>query len=94
MSSTDSVSYTHLDVYKRQLLLLYVLLAVSAATRESNVFDEALHLTAGYLHWTHPEEKLWPENGVFAQAWASLPLLFDHLNATQAHAALPRNRCV
>jgi len=73
------------------LLLLYVLLAVSAATRESNVFDEALHLTAGYLHWTHPEEKLWPENGVFAQAWASLPLLFDHLNATQAHAALPRN---
>jgi hypothetical protein len=73
------------------LLLLYVFLAVSAATGESNVFDEALHLTAGYLHWTHHEEKLWPENGVLAQGWASLPLLLDHLKVTRAGEALPRN---
>ena len=64
------------------LLLLYIFQAVSAATRESNTFDEPLHLTTGYLYWTHPEEKLWPENGLFAQAWAALPLLFDHLNMT------------
>jgi hypothetical protein len=73
------------------LLVLYVGLALSAARRESPTFDESLHLTAGYLHWTHPEEKLWPENGVFAQGWAALPLLFDHLNADPGKATLPRD---
>lgn len=64
------------------LLLLYVFLAVSASRQKSNTFDEAVHLTTGYLYWSHPEEKLWPENGIFAQAWAALPLLFDHLSLT------------
>ena len=62
------------------LLLLYIFMAVSATTEESNTFDEALHLTTGYLYWTHPEVPLESDNGIFAQAWASLPLLADHLH--------------
>ena len=60
------------------LLLLYVVMAVTASTSESNTFDEALHLTTGYLYWAHPEMAKWPV-GVFDQAWAGLPLLADHL---------------
>ena len=62
------------------LLLLYLLMAVSAAKQESNTFDEAEHLTTGYLYWVHSEEKLNPGIGVLAQGWAAVPLLFDHLN--------------
>lgn len=64
------------------LLVLYVVMAVSATTQESNTFDEAEHLTTGYLYWVHSDEKLNPGIGVLAQAWAALPLLFDHLNVT------------
>lgn len=64
-------------------LLLYIFQAVSASTQESNTFDEALHLTTGYLYWTHSDTQLWPDNGIFAQAWASLPLLADHLKVSQ-----------
>jgi hypothetical protein len=65
------------------LLLLFVLLAVCASTRESPTFDEALHLTTGYLYWTHPHTPLWPDLGIFSQAWAALPLLLDHLQFSE-----------
>jgi hypothetical protein len=61
------------------LLLAYVWLAASASWSESNTYDEALHLTTGYLRLAHPGEKVWPDLGVFAQEWAALPLLFDGL---------------
>jgi hypothetical protein len=65
------------------LLLLYVAMAVSAATQKSTTFDESLHLSVGYLYWTQPSRRLAPQNGIFAQAWAALPLLADHLQAPQ-----------
>ncbi len=60
------------------LLLLYIFLAVSASTDECNTFDEAFHLTLGYVYWNHPEFQLSPDNGILSQAWAALPLLLDH----------------
>jgi hypothetical protein len=62
-------------------LLLYVFMAVSATTQKSTTFDEIQHLTLGYLYWTQPANRLAPENGILAQAWAALPLLVDHLQA-------------
>jgi hypothetical protein len=63
------------------LLLLYIFMAVSATTQKSATFDESLHLTLGYLYWTQPNNHLAPQNGIFAQTWAALPLLADHLQA-------------
>ena len=65
------------------LLLLYVFMAVSASTQKSLTFDESLHLTLGYLYWAQPSRHLASKNGIFAQAWAALPLLVDHLQAPQ-----------
>lgn len=64
-------------------MLLYVFMAVSATTRKSAAFDEPLHLTTGYLYWTQPANHLQTENGIIVQAWAALPLLFNHLKAPQ-----------
>jgi hypothetical protein len=69
------------------LLLLYIFMAVSATTQKSTTFDEIQHLTLGYLYWTQPSNRLAPENGIFAQAWAALPLLVDHLKAPQETGA-------
>jgi hypothetical protein len=63
------------------LLLLYLFMAVSATNNKSTAFDEIQHLTLGYLYWTRPSNHLAPENGIFAQTWAALPLLVDHLKA-------------
>jgi hypothetical protein len=71
-------------------MLIYVILAVSAAATKSSTYDEPLHLTFGYYYWTHPELKNWPDVGVFAQAWAALPLLFEHLKVVQASTAPSR----
>jgi hypothetical protein len=65
------------------LLLLYIFMAVSATTQKSTTFDESRHLTLGYLYWTQPASHLASEGGMFAQAWAALPLLVDHLEAPQ-----------
>jgi hypothetical protein len=65
------------------LLLLYIFMAVSASTQKSTTFDESRHLTLGYLYWTQPGSHLASESGMFAQAWAALPLLVDHLQAPQ-----------
>ena len=63
------------------LLLLYVCMAVSAITQKSTTFDEIQHLTFGYLYWTQSSSHLGSAGGIFAQAWAALPLLADHLQA-------------
>jgi hypothetical protein len=69
------------------LLLLYVLIAVSAASHKSPTFDEIQHLTLGYLYWAQPDSHLISEAGIFAQAWAALPLLADHLRAPKEMTA-------
>lgn len=81
MSSRPENSKSRAGILVASLLLLYLVLAVSATTHESPTMDETLHLTLGYLYWTQPTDKLQPENGIFSQAWAALPLLFDHLQA-------------
>ena len=58
-------------------------MAVSATTQKSTTCDETQHLTMGYLYWTRPAGHLAPESGIFAQVWAALPLLVDHLQAPQ-----------
>jgi len=56
-------------------------MAVSASTRKCNTFDEISHLTLGYLYWTQPSRHLQPNDGIFAQTWAALPLLVDRPQA-------------
>ncbi|HXN05452.1 MAG TPA: hypothetical protein VN944_00135, partial [Nitrospiria bacterium] len=73
------------------LLLLYIFMAVSATTQKSTTFDESRHLTLGYLYWTQPSSHLASESGIFAQAWAAMPLLADHLHAPQEKGELWSN---
>lgn len=44
------------------------------------MFDEPAHLITGYVLWKHHEVPMPPENGVFAQRWAALPLALQPLS--------------
>ena len=61
------------------LLILYWVLALSAAKEKSTTIDEIAHLTAGYSYWRTADFRLHPENGNLPQRWAALPLLFQDL---------------
>lgn len=57
------------------LCALHVWMASSVSRTFSNTFDELAHLTAGHAYWTRGDYRFQPENGVFPQRWAALPLL-------------------
>lgn len=58
-------------------LILHFVLAFSAAERQSNVFDEALHQTAGFSYWVFGDYRIHPENGNLPQRLFGLPLAWD-----------------
>jgi hypothetical protein len=60
------------------LLAVYVFLAVSASAGKSVTFDEIKQLSSGYFLWKAPTYHNSPENGIFAQEWAAVPLLIVH----------------
>ncbi len=49
--------------------------AASVSDTFSTTADEIAHLTAGYSYWQDRDYRLQPENGLFPQRWAALPLL-------------------
>jgi len=49
--------------------------AASVSDTFSTTADEIAHLTAGYAYWQDQDYRLQPENGLFPQRWAALPLL-------------------
>ncbi len=59
------------------LLAAHFSLGFSAMRLKSPTFDETVHLTAGYVFWRAGDYRMNPENGIFPQRWAALPLLFD-----------------
>ena len=62
------------------IAVLHAFMAVTAVNTKSPTFDEPQHLTAGYSYWIMHDFRLDPENGNLPAMWASVPLLFDHLN--------------
>ena len=61
------------------LLIIHAALAISSVGKKSAAFDEILHLTGGYSYWRTNDYRLHPENGIFPQRWASLPLLVSDI---------------
>ena len=62
------------------LLALFGWMAASVSDRFSPTADEIAHLTAGYSYLTANDYHLQPENGIFPQRWAALPLLLSAPN--------------
>ena len=71
---------THQWKLAAALLVLYYLSAVTATLQKSATFDELTHLTQGYLLWTHDDVPHIPNNGVFAQRLAAIPLVLNGVN--------------
>ena len=62
------------------LLALFGWMAASVSDRFSPTADEIAHLTAGYSYLTANDYHLQPDNGIFPQRWAALPLLLSAPN--------------
>lgn len=62
------------------LLLVHWLLAVTSLRDKSATFDEVVHLTNGYIWWTHQDLRMIPDHPPFGPAWAASPLLADDLS--------------
>lgn len=63
------------------LIALMGFLMWSSAVEESQTFDEAVHLAAGYSYWKTADYKLNTEHPPLGKLLCSLPLLFLPLNA-------------
>lgn len=62
--------------------------AASVSDEFSTTADEIAHLTAGYSYWQDNDYRLQPENGLFPQRWAALPLFRQDLKQLdRAHKA-------
>src|SRR6267378_3468630 len=60
------------------VFLLTILLALQGISilQESQTYDEAVHLTAGFSYLTTGDYRLNPEHPPFSKMLAALPLLF------------------
>lgn len=61
------------------LLLLLATLLFTSARQESQVFDESIHLYAGFEYWKHADFGTNPEHPPLAKMMAAIPLLSMHL---------------
>ncbi len=61
------------------LLALMAVLLISSVRQESQTFDEAVHLFAGFEYWRHADFGRNPEHPPFAKMLAAAPLLSMHL---------------
>ncbi|MGB2888972.1 MAG: glycosyltransferase family 39 protein [Candidatus Acidiferrales bacterium] len=72
-----SVSRKHFENVLAALLLLILAVELGfSARRQSQTFDEAFHIYAGYQHWCG-DFGINPEHPPFAKLVAAIPLLFD-----------------
>lgn len=60
------------------MLCLFATLLVSSILQESQTWDEAAHLAAGYSYWTTRDFRLNPEHPPLSKLLAALPLLPLH----------------
>jgi Dolichyl-phosphate-mannose-protein mannosyltransferase len=69
------------------LCALHAWMAASVSRTFSTTSDEIAHLTAGYTYWTQADYRYQPENGIFPQRWAALPLLWMDIRGpkTEGH---------
>ncbi len=56
------------------LLGVHLILGLSAASRKSATFDEAIHLAGGLSYWKVSDYRLNPESGNLPQRWAAAPI--------------------
>lgn len=59
------------------ICLLHFWMAISGTERVGVTADETFHLTAGQTYWSQQDYRLQPENGLFPQRLAGLPLFFS-----------------
>ena len=59
------------------LLLFFAALTFSSSLYKSPVFDEGIHLAAGYNAWVNRDFRINPENGLIPAMLGALPLIFD-----------------
>ena len=69
------------------LLILYYVMAVSAASQKSMTFDEMAHLTGGYTYWAFDDYRLHPENGNWPQRLGALPAVVGGVVVPPARSA-------
>ena len=69
------------------LLVLYYVMAVSAAAQKSMTFDEMAHLTGGYTYWAFDDYRLHPENGNWPQRLGALPAVLSGAAFPSAQSA-------
>src|SRR6476620_1579210 len=63
------------------LLAILALQLVLSIRRETQTWDEACHIFAGYSYWTHGDFAMNPEHPPLLKLLATAPLLTLHLNA-------------
>lgn len=59
------------------LLGMHFVLAVTSIREKSPTFDETVHVGGGVTYWKINDYRVNPENGIFPQRWAALPLVCD-----------------
>jgi hypothetical protein len=69
------------------LLVILVLELTSSIRRETQTWDEAAHILAGYTYWTHADFGMNPEHPPLVKLLATAPLLSEHLTVPE-----PRGR--
>ena len=59
------------------LLILYFSLTVTSQIHKGATFDEPLHLYGGIAFNQENDYRLLPDNGILAQRWAAIPMMFS-----------------
>ena len=62
------------DPWRAAILLAAGLVALHTASRQSIVYDEAVHAAAGLAYWQHGRFDIYPHNPPLVKLWAALPL--------------------
>lgn len=67
-------------------------MAVSSVRDESQTWDEAIHLSAGYSYWKTGDYRLNPEHPPLGKLWNSIPLLFGDVPLPLGHPSWQKNQ--
>ncbi len=62
-------------------LLVFAYLSIGSGIHESATYDEPGHLASGYRYWVSGKYDLDLAHPPLLRLWASIPLLFEHLDA-------------
>ena len=67
-------------------------MAVTSVRDESQTWDEAIHLSAGYSYWKTGDYRLNPEHPPLGKLWNAIPLLFGDVPLPLGHPSWQKNQ--